>query len=229
MNKIGLIVLLLPFCGMTLNAQEAKTEVRKLQEFDNIRVSKGINVTLVEGDKPQAEIHIENAETSDVIILQEGRNLTVKMRTMVKKEVAVNVYVTFKTLREISTGTGGNVESEDLIEADQLVLEGGMDGSISVEVEVNKLVVNASTGSIEVKGTADYIDVHTSTGGRFLGANLQTKEAVVKSNTGSSAQVWVIEKITATAGSGAKIEYTGDPQKVETKVTLGGKIEKMEE
>ena len=216
------------FVGAQEVAKEVNKETRELQEFDKIRVSKGINVTLVEGNKPSAEIHIENAPTSDVIIEQKGRYLTVKMRTRIYKGVAVNVYITFQNLREISTGLGGSVESDDLIEADQLVLEAGMDGSIDLEVDVKKLVVNASAARVEVRGTSDYIDVRTTTGGRYLGANLKTKEALVRANTGGSAQIWVTEKIEASAGSGAKVEYAGNPQKVEVKQTLGGKVEKMQ-
>ena len=216
------------FVGAQEVAKEVNKETRELQEFDKIRVSKGINVTLVEGNKPSAEIHIENAPTSDVIIEQKGRDLTVKMRTRIYKGVAVNVYITFQNLREISTGLGGSVESDDLIEADQLVLEAGMDGSIDLEVDVKKLVVNASAARVEVRGTSDYIDVRTTTGGRYLGANLKTKEALVRANTGGSAQIWVTEKIEASAGSGAKVEYAGNPQKVEVKQTLGGKVEKMQ-
>lgn len=228
MKRLFLITLLLPAFATLINAQELKKEVRQLQEFDRIRVSKGINVTLVEGEKPQAEIHIENAETSDVLIEQKGRDLTIKMRTLIRKGVAVNVYVTFQNLREISTGLGGSVDSDDLIEADQLVLEAGMDGSIDLEVDVKKLVVNASSARVEVRGTADYVDVHTSTGGRFLGANLKTPEALVRANTGGSVQVWVTDKINATAGSGARVEYAGNPEKVEVKQTLGGKVERLQ-
>lgn len=232
MKRLLLMAIFLPSVAFFVGAQEVAKEVnketRELQEFDKIRVSKGINVTLVEGNKPSAEIHIENAPTSDVIIEQKGRDLTVKMRTRIYKGVAVNVYITFQNLREISTGLGGSVESDDLIEADQLVLEAGMDGSIDLEVDVKKLVVNASAARVEVRGTSDYIDVRTTTGGRYLGANLKTKEALVRANTGGSAQIWVTEKIEASAGSGAKVEYAGNPQKVEVKQTLGGKVEKMQ-
>jgi len=228
MKRLFLITLLLPAFATLVSAQELKKEVRQLQEFDRIRVSKGINVTLVEGEKPQAEIHIENAETSDVLIEQKGRDLTIKMRTLIRKGVAVNVYVTYQNLREISTGLGGSVDSDDLIEADQLVLEAGMDGSIDLEIDVKKLVVNASSARVEVRGTADYVDVRTSTGGRFLGANLKTPEALIRANTGSSVQVWVTDKINATAGSGARVEYAGNPEKIEVKQTLGGKVERLQ-
>ncbi len=228
MKKISITAIFLTAFSVLINAQEIKSETRVLQDFDKIRVSKGINVTLVEGETPQAEINIENAEPGDVIIEQKGKDVTIKMRTRIYKNVSVNVYVTYKNLREISTGTGGSVDSDELIEADQLVLEAGMDGSIDLEVDVKKLVVNTSAARVEVRGTADYIDIRTSTGGKYLGANLKTKEALIRANTGGYAQTWVTEKIEAIAGSGAKIEYAGNPPKVDAKQSLGGKIDKLQ-
>ena len=227
MKKISFVLLLL-FSGIIVMGQgNEKTEIRKLKPFDKIRISKGINVTLQEGDEPQAEVIITNAELEDVLIQQNGREVSIKMKTKIYKEVIVNVYVTFQNLREISAGTGGSIDADDIIEADQLVLEAGMDASIELEIEVNKLKASASTARIQVSGTAEYIEVNTSTGGRFLGAELECKEAFIKTNTGGSAQVFVTDKLEASAGSGAKIEYSGNPEKVNVKTTLGGKIEEM--
>lgn len=231
-NWILLTLLVLAF-GNLLNAQEpeaeAKTEKRALQAFDRIKVSKGVNVTLVEGEKPQAEIYIKNAETSEVIIEQKGSELIFKMRSRNYTDVALNVYVTYQKLREISVVSGGTVESEDLIEANDLVLEAGMDGKISLEVDVQKLTAKASTAIIEVIGTADVIDVRTSTRGKFLGASLKAREATVSANTGSTAQIWITDKIVANVASGATVEYAGNPEKVEAKQTMGGKVVKLEQ
>jgi len=194
-----------------------KSEVRSLKSFDKIKISKGINVTLIEGDTPEAEIVIENAELEDVIIQQKGKEVSIKMKTKIYKEVVVNVYITFQNIREIHAGSGGSLDSEDIIEADQLVLTAGLDASIELEVEVKKLVVSVSAARIQVSGTAEYIDVKTSTAGKFIGENLECKQAYVKTNTGGIAQVWVTELLEASAGAGARVEYKGNPTKIEAK------------
>ena len=225
MKKVSLALLLL-FSGMIVMAQTEKTEIRNLKPFDKIKSSKGINVTLREGDEPKAEIVISNAEPEDVIIQQTGREVVIKMKTKIYKDVIVDVYVSFQNLREISAGTGGTITSDDIIEADQLTLEAGMDASIELEIEVKKLKASVSAARIEVSGTADIVEANI-TGGRFLGAKLECEEAYIKANTGGSAQIWVTEKLEATAGSRARIEYKGNPDKVEMKTNLGGKVEEM--
>jgi hypothetical protein len=61
-----------------------------------------------------------------------------------------------------------------------------------------------------------------------MGANLKTKEAYIKANTGALVQVWVTEKLDASAGSGASVEYAGTPAQKDIKQTFGGKVEKMQ-
>ncbi|MCL2074143.1 MAG: DUF2807 domain-containing protein [Marinilabiliaceae bacterium] len=223
--KKTIIFIPLIFCGILLLGQGAeKKEVRPLKSFDKIKISKGINVTLIEGEMPEAEVVIVNAELEDVLIEQKGKEVAIKMKTKLYKDVAVQVYITYQKIREIHAGLGGSLDADDILETDQLVLTAGLDASIELEIEVKKLVVSASAARVEVSGTADYIDVKTSTGGKFFGSELECREASVKTNTGGSASVWVTKLLDATAGSGAKVEYKGNPTKVKYKETLGGRI-----
>ncbi|MDR2927131.1 MAG: DUF2807 domain-containing protein [Cytophagaceae bacterium] len=227
--KIILTALFFILHGVAAVAQNnEKTETRQLEPFDKIKISKGINVTLREGEKPEANIIILNAELEDVLIQQQGRELTLKMKTKIYKDVAVNVYVSYQNIREILAGTGSSLDSEDIIEADQLLLEAGMDASIEMEVEVKKLKVSATAARVQVRGIADYIEVSASTGGKYLGSELECKEAYVRASTGAMAQVYVTDKLDANAGTGAKVEYAGKPEKVAIKTTLGGKVEEVQ-
>lgn len=232
MRKL-LFVMAIIWMSLPLMAQEtastggAIVETRQLAPFENLKVSRGINVTLVEGLSPKAEIHIQNAPVDDVLFEQSNKDLTVRMRARINKDVAVNVYLYYQNINEITASSGASVYSEDVLETDFLKLETGTDASIQLEVEVKKLEASASASRIELMGSAESMDINATTGGRFLGANLESKETTIRANTGASAQVWVTEKINARAGSGASIEYTGNPAKVEVHTSLGGKVEAM--
>jgi hypothetical protein len=207
---------------------EVIVEYRQLAPFENLKVSRGINVTLVEGDAPKAEIHIKNAPVDDVLLEQSNKDLTIRMRARIYKDVAINVYLYYQNINEISVSSGASVYSDDLLETDFLKLETGTDASIQLEIEVNKLEASASASRIDVMGSAQTMEINATTGGRFLGANLQSKVTNIKANTGASAQVWVTDELNARAGSGASIEYTGSPSKVEVHTSLGGKVNKIE-
>lgn len=207
---------------------EAVVETRELAPFVNLKVSRGINVTLVEGLSPKAEIHIQNAAPEEVLLEQSNKDLTVRMRARIYKDVAVNVYLYYQNLESITASSGASVYSEHVLETDYLKLESGTDASIQLEIEVDQLEASASASRIELMGSARSTDINATTGGKFLGANLESNVTTIKANTGASAQVWVTEKINARAGSGASVEYTGDPQKVEVHTSLGGKVEAMQ-
>ncbi|GAO28734.1 GIN domain-containing protein [Geofilum rubicundum] len=134
----------------------------------------------------------------------------------------------YQNINEISVSSGASVYSEDLLETDFLKLETGTDASIQLEIEVNKLEASASASRIDVMGSAQNMEINATTGGRFLGANLQGKVTNIRANTGASAQVWVTDELNARAGSGASIEYTGNPAKVDVHTSLGGKVNKIE-
>jgi hypothetical protein len=210
------------------SASEVVVETRQLAPFENLRITRGINVTLVEGEAPKAEIHIKNAPIDDVLLEQSNKDLTIRMRARIYKDVAVNVYLYYQNINEITVSSGASVYSDDVLETNFLKLETGTDASIQLEIEVNKLEASASASRIELMGSAQSIDLNASTGGRFLGANLESKTASIRTNTGARAQVWVTEKLDARAGSGARVEYTGNPPKVEVHTSLGGKVEKIE-
>jgi hypothetical protein len=222
------------FTTLMMSAQEVKTqperktETRIIGPFDKIRTVKGINVTLIEGDKEKVEIQIENAEPADVITTLEGKTLILKMKTMIKKGVAVQVYVTYNRLIEIQAGTAATIDAEGPVHADKLTLSVGVDAVIMLDVDVNSLKADLSAGRIEISGTSKSIEVVANTGGKFNASALQTDVAFIKTNTGAQATVRVSNRLTGVAGAGSKIYYYGTP-KVEKSESLGGKVLAAEE
>ena len=205
-------------------ASEIIIKTIDLAPFEKIRVTRGINVTLEEGESPKAEIHIQNADPDDVLIDQSGTELKIRMRPRIYRDMAVNVYLYYQNIKEISTGSGASVFSDDLIIAEELILNAGTDSSIQFELETKHLTASASAGRIDVYGSADILDANITTGARFLGYDLNTQKAVVRTSTGAMAQIRVNDKLEAKALSGSKIEYTGRPEAIEIKTNLGGSV-----
>ena len=210
-----------------LNAQQPDhTQLRKVGSFDKVRASKGINVTLIEGDKEEVDVHIKNAEVSDVVTTVKNRQLVIKMKTKIYKDMAVQVYVTYKRLREIETGTGATIDAENTIHAESLKIHGGTESNIILDVDVNNLDVTGSTSKIELEGKAKYLDVKIGKGGKYHGFNLDCDETYAKATLGSVVEVTANKKLGGTAGSGGVVYYRGEPAKIEKSENTGGKIKK---
>ncbi|WP_439185180.1 head GIN domain-containing protein [Carboxylicivirga taeanensis] len=227
MKLTSTLLLLLAFVS-GLSAQEPDyTQIRKLGSFDKVKASKGINVTLIEGDKEEVDVHIKNAEVSDVITKLKNRELQIKMKTKIYKDMAVQVYVTYKQLREIDAGSGATIDAENTIYAESLSLRGGTESNVTLDVDVNNLDVNGSTSRIELTGKTKYQEVSIGAGGSYIGFDLESEEAYVKATLGSTMEVTATKKLNATAGSGGVIHYKGDPAKVEISENTGGKVKKQ--
>ena len=213
-----------------IQAQETKEEeniqkqVRKMGSFDRVKASKGVNVTLIEGSKESVEVHIKNGNISDVITELKSRQLNVKMKTKIYKGMAVQVYVTYKTIREVEAGSGASIEAENTIYADKLKIRAGTDSSIELDVDVNAVEVSGSASRTELSGSCKVQEVNIGTGGKYLSYPLESNEAVVKSTLGSNVEITVKEKLNATAGSGGTVYYKGEPAQVEKSENTGGKI-----
>ncbi len=213
--------------AFTLEAQETSVlkENRELPSFEKIKATKGINITLIEGSKQNVEVTIQNASLTDVITTVENKTLVLKMKTKIYKNMAVQVYVTYTKIREIDAGMGSTVDAENTITADNLKISAGAETNIELDVEIkNALEVSLGAAKATITGTARYQDVTANTGSRYYGFDLTTEEAFAKANTGATIQVNAIEKVQATAGTGAVVEYKGKPTNFDYKESLGGKV-----
>ena len=204
-----------------------KIEKREVGTYNKVKTTKGINVTLVEGDKESIEIHIQNGEPSDVITELNGKTLTLKMRTRIYKDMAVQVYVTYKELIEIEAGVGSSIDCDGAIIADRITLNAGSDASIEIELYAKSVEANLSACRIELSGSTDYQEIKASAA-TYNALEFKSKEAYVKANTGAKVNIHVTDKLDATATTGSKIYYRGNPGNIEKNATLGGKIEPVE-
>nr|WP_321410486.1 head GIN domain-containing protein [uncultured Carboxylicivirga sp.] len=217
------------FLVFGMQAQEEDStiqkQVRKMGSFDRVKASKGVNVTLIEGEKESVEVHIKNGELSDVITELDSRQLVVKMKTKIYKGVAVQVYVTYKTIREVETGSGGSIDAENTIYADKLKIKAGADSSIELDVDVNAVEASGNAARIELSGVCNVQEVNMGTGGKYYSYPLDSKEAVVKATLGSTIEITVKEKLNSSTSTGGSVTYKGEPAKIEIK----GKVQEAEE
>jgi hypothetical protein len=208
------------------DAQVVK-ETRTIQNFNKLKVTKGINVTLIKGDEPSAEINIVNASPSDVIIENDQNELTIKMKTRIYKDVSVQVYLTYTDIREISLGSGSSIDNQEVLEGKVLVLNAGLDSVIDLKMDVTSLEADVSAARITLEGYAKTLEAKATTGGKFQGQNFEVEKAYVTANTGGVATVKASELLDAKAGTGGTVEYLGEPKKLKSKETFGGKVVKI--
>ncbi len=212
---IGAIVFIAFFTNLA--AQDTKTQNRNIGTFNEIYAGKGVNVTLIEGDKEKVRIEIENADVTDVITNIKGRKLEIKLKTKIYKDMSVMVYVTYKSLLSISTGTGAFIESNNTIYAENLELKAGTGSTIILDVDTKNIQTSLSSSKVELVGKTEFQSVSCSTGGKYIADQLSSNEAYVKVSTGGTAWVQATDKLDAQTSTGGKISYIGNPKELITK------------
>ena len=229
--KRSIVFLVALLMAMPLFAQEENPdiskEVRSISNFAKLKVTKGINVTLTQGEEPEAEINIVNALPSDVIIENDKNELVIKMKTRLYKNVSVQVYLTYNDLREIKTGSGASIDNEGVLTGSHLLLDAGMDSSMDLKVDVETMEADVSAARITLEGYTQTLEAKATTGGKLEGQKLESQEAFVTANTGGVASVNVTQKLEAKAGTGGRVEYSGSPGSVDQRETLGGSVEEL--
>ena len=223
MKKIFLALVLFGTLNAA-NAQDKKSEQRSIGTFNELDADKGINVTLIEGDREKLTVEIVNADLSDVITELKGRTLQIKLKTKIYKDVAVQVYVTYKSIKSIKTGTGAFVDAEGVLHAENLDLKAGTGSTIILEIDTKSVSSHLSSSKIELVGKTEFQDVTTNTGGKYIANKLTSKETFVKASTGGSAWVNATDKLEAKTSTGGRVTYNGDPEKL----ILSGSVEKEE-
>ena len=224
----SVISLFLATGAFSQNNSARKSQVRKVGSFDKVKASKGINVTFIEGSKEEVQVDIVNGSPNDVVTQLKNKRLTVKMKTKIYKDVAVQVYITYVDLREVDAGSGATVDAENTIVTDKLHLDAGTDANIKLEIDVNALEADVSAGKIELSGKVKSQLVKANTGGKYLAYDLESEETIARANTAGKVEVTVTKSLQGTASNGGTISYKGNPEKVTKKVSMGGKVEEAE-
>ncbi|MBT8308643.1 MAG: DUF2807 domain-containing protein [Maribacter sp.] len=224
-NLVWLVVLL--FVSQTSNAQDEKIS-RDLQSFTEIKVFDGLSVNLIKA--PENKAVITGANTKNVAIVNnEG---VLKIRMQVTKlfsgyRTFVDLYYTGK-LVVIDVNEDARITSNEVIKQDVLELKAQEGGELSINTEVEQLLIKTVTGGvIETFGTADLQDVAINTGGIYKGKELITKFSTVNVNAGSKAEIYATNYVKAMVKAGGEVLVFGDPEKMDEKTVFGGIITRM--
>jgi len=235
--KNRLIFLLLLFCSLSSSAQsflavrgtgEVIIQDRALHEdFQAIHASNGLNVYVTAGDT--ARLEVEADENLHEIIVTKVSNGTLKITTNknIGRSTKKNVYVTYTKLNSLHANAGADIESTNLLKAQELNLICNSGGEIEVEVLSEYINASASSGGdIELEGKSINIDADASSGGEVDAANLKVLHADAKASSGGSVKVYAKESLKAKATSGGKVEYYGAPKETEIQAGYSGRIKK---
>lgn len=223
-----LFFLITCFVSSNLLAQEIR---REISSFKYLKVSRGIEVTLVKSDAKEVIINLHGLDAEDLIVLNKNDELIIKVSTnfiwhdMDHNHWRVRVEVPFQYLAGIESTTGAKIISKDLIKSDDLEIDVSVGAEAELRVDAKTLYVEASMGSeIKLEGTADFLNVRASMGSEANLKYLSAMKVKAKSAMGATILVLATDEFSGSVTMGGEILVSGNPEKFSKNESMGGDI-----
>lgn len=225
--------------GFMANAQSEKikgngkvvTETRTTSDYDGIKISGSFDVDLVAGKEGKIVMKGEENILSAIIVEVEDNTLKiyVKKNTNIRSSMGKKIEVTvpFEKISELSLSGSGDIQSKNTIKNDKFLAKLSGSGNFNLAVDSNSLELNLSgSGNVQLKGTADNFTTKLSGSGDIDAANLKSKNVDVNVSGSGNSKVNCNESLTARVSGSGDIQYTGNPEKRDVKVSGSGNISK---
>lgn len=204
---------------------QVREEVRNLGEFDQIAVSRGMNVYITQGT-PQKVVVVADNNLHELIRTEvHGHELKVYAEKNIRDAEEKKIMITVENLNEVKASSGANIWSQAKIVSEDMYLGASSGANLTLEIETKNLEARSSSGAnVNLSGTADKSDMDASSGANIFGEKLKSGKCVMRASSGSNVSSTVLEKLEARASSGGNVYYYGEPTSTEVRSSSGGNI-----
>jgi len=223
-------LLLIFACVISISLQAQETR-REITSYKYLKVSRGIEATLVKSDAKEIIINLRGLDAEDIIVINRNDELTIKVSTnIIWHDMDVNhwrvrVEIPFQELAGIEVIIGASIISKDVIVSDDLEIDVSTGAELEIRVDAKILYAEVSMGGeIKIEGTVDLLNVRASMGSD---ANLKNLSAmVVKAKSAMGGSIWVnaTEEFDGSVSMGGEIQVSGNPEKFSKNESMGGYI-----
>jgi hypothetical protein len=197
-------------------------------DFSEIRVSRGLDVYLTQGDN--VSLLVEADENLHDIIITEVENGVLRITTdeNIAFSKSKKVMLTFKDVTKIKATSGSDVFSTNTIVADNLELTTTSGSDMELDINVQVADCSSTSGSdLRVSGTTNKLYASATSGSDIKAGNLKAKVSEARATSGADITLNTSEELYAKATSGADIKYYGNPERVTKKDGVSGSIRKQ--
>ncbi len=198
---------------------------RELEPFGKIAVTGKIKVELVHSETNQMSITVRDGSPDKVIAEVVKEELRIRLKPELGSDAEISVRIPYNHLYGLEASAGATISSRDVLKEKDLTFNILSVGKIELNVEAENIDASVSQGGdLILYGTTNTLNVNASTGGNFLGYDLESKDTYVKAGSGAQAKVIARRIIDATANTKGYVGYKGEPVSTYVKTSFGGEI-----
>ncbi|MEP3386740.1 MAG: head GIN domain-containing protein, partial [Reichenbachiella sp.] len=208
--------------------QAQTSETRKLDTFDEIKVSESISVRMKKGSINEAKIETRGVDTDRVETEVEGNTLYIRMKRGNYFSKNVEIELTYANeLEAVSVSSSGSIIGSDEIATEKFEIKASSSGRADLILNVRELEVRVSSSAdVNLSGKAKFQEIDISSSGRLSAYDMDSEEVDVQVSSSGKAEVTVHGLIEGRASSSGKVYYRGNPDKVYVDTSSSGKVRK---
>ncbi len=200
-------------------------ETRQVDEFDQIKVSRGINVYITQGSPAKVVVIADNNLHEIITTEVNGSVLKVSANENIRWAKEKKVIITVEKLNGVETSSGSNAWSQNRIMSEHMELKASSGANLTMEVNAKYLKANCSSGAnIRLSGLAKEAELEASSGANLKGEELTADQCRMRASSGGNTSSTVTEKLEANASSGGNVVYYGEPNSTDINSSSGGNI-----
>jgi hypothetical protein len=195
---------------------DPNVELRKVESFNAVEVSGGIDLYLSAGDEAVAvsakdekvrsrmKTEVKNGVLKIYLEWKDGIRLSIGSSDHMK------AYVSYKTLKALSGSGGSDISVDGTIQSGSFKLDISGGSDFKGKVNVEDMEINQSGGAdVNISGTARILDVHASGGSDLDGYDLVTDVCDIHASGGSDITITVNKEISAEASGASDVSWKG--------------------
>lgn len=200
-------------------------EVRNVDEFDQIKVSRGMNVYITQGSPAKVVVIADNNLHEIIRTDVEGDVLKIYAEENIRWAKEKKVMVTVEKLSGVESSSGANVWSQSPVMSENLELKASSGANLTMDVNAKYLKADCSSGAnVKLSGLAKEAELETSSGANLKAAELKADGCKMRASSGGNIAVTIMERLEAKASSGGNIVYYGEPSSTEIDTSSGGNV-----
>ncbi len=208
----------------------ATAQSKDLANFEGLRTSGNVSVTLVKGASPKVDYTIIKGSAGDLTVEVKDLILTIKVKGNnggYSSPTKAKVTVYYQNLKSIVASAGSSLSTQGMLKTDKLDLQVSSGATSKLSINANSIVMSASSGSsLSLDGSSTNIKATASSGASLSAGALKGSNVEASSSSGATLSVFASEKIIANASSGGSISYRGNPKskKIDSGNMSGGSV-----
>lgn len=205
------------------------TEARETLPFMDIEIIGKLEVYLQQGES--LDIHVEAddnlLEFIDTSI--EDNKLRIGLTSPVSTESPIIVNITLNDLSRLRASSNAAIVTSDQLIGRYLEIELSSGAQSTLDLNFEKVKIGLGSGAqATLYGEAHELLVESSTGSELDARYFKVANCDITTRSGSESKVYVTDFLKATARSGSRIYYRGEPSRREWFTSGSGTIEEEE-